>query len=135
LEEIETNGGSTVTYDFYLGIEADPSLQQSGLYNGWEVYNSNTSVASATSYGGNLFYIDERIDFERNTTYYWKVVAKVSDGTEITSSVYSFTTGGWNKLPGKPVITSPANNATDVFQQDYKKFSSKHTGGIQTGTR
>lgn len=112
--------GLSVTYDLYLGTSSTPSLWQSDLYNGWYVLNSDGTdfLAFATTYIDCFVFSDSRVILNRLTTYYWKVIAKVSDGSEISSQVYNFTTGEQNTLPSSPAIIYPANNATNVESEN-----------------
>ncbi|MCE1189353.1 MAG: T9SS type A sorting domain-containing protein [Ignavibacteria bacterium] len=48
-----------------------------------------------------------------NTKYYWRVNAKNSYGTSTWSSVWNFTTAAAQTVPDAPVLSTPANNATN----------------------
>jgi hypothetical protein len=50
-------------------------------------------------------------NLQNNTTYYWRVCAKNSNGTGDWSEIYNFTT--INVIPVAPVLVSPLNNAED----------------------
>ena len=47
------------------------------------------------------------------TTYYWHVKAVKNNDTSVWSNIFSFTTKG--EVPALPVLTLPANNATNVI--------------------
>ena len=89
----DPNLGDTVTYDIYFGTNPTPPLVISGL--------------TTTTYNpGALAY---------STTYYWKVVAKDSQGATSTGAVWSFTTGSVpNNPPNTSSNPSPADGAADV---------------------
>ncbi|THU30789.1 DUF2369 domain-containing protein [Niastella caeni] len=105
--------GSTpanVVYDIYLGTNAaqlrliaenciDGSFNDSCL-----IYTSQDTF--------NLFYINS---LNRNTTYYWKVVARNNTGASTASEVWAFTTGSPNLYsPDPPNYISPVNNAINA---------------------
>ena len=48
-----------------------------------------------------------------NTVYYWRVNASNAVGTSVYSNLRSFTTIAGGGAPAAPLLTSPANNATD----------------------
>lgn len=112
--------GLTISYDFYLGTDNNPPLFLDSLYDGFNLYSDDNTqvIASAASYEDEndtlFYYFDQRIQFERTTEYFWKVVAKVTDGNEITSAVSSFTTAAINNLPTPPRITHPQKNALNI---------------------
>ncbi|MFC0875952.1 SUMF1/EgtB/PvdO family nonheme iron enzyme [Saccharicrinis sp. FJH2] len=116
--------GLTVAYDFYFGTESDPGLIQEGLYDGFSVLNDDETQIVATAYisdsGEALYFIyyDNRLNFKRSTKYFWKIIARLSDGNEITSDVFNFTTADINVLPSRPVISYPANNAQNVESEN-----------------
>lgn len=56
-------------------------------------------------------------DLEFNTNYYWKVKAVSGENESIWSQTWGFTTEGDLVLPGKAVLISPSNGATDVNLQ------------------
>lgn len=72
LASTDLDPGDTVSYDVYLGTAADPPLVSVGQ--------------SSADYSPGLL--------ERYTTYYWRVVARDSQGAETPGSRWSFTTGG-----------------------------------------
>ncbi len=49
-----------------------------------------------------------------STTYFWRVNASNANGTSDYSTVWSFTTAAAGAPPDPPVLTSPADAATDV---------------------
>jgi len=49
-----------------------------------------------------------------NTVYYWRVSATINNTNSDWSTVWTFTTGGGNTVPSPPVLSSPANGATNV---------------------
>ena len=120
--------GLTVNYDFYLGTNSTPLLFQDSLHDGFNLFSDDNTqlIASAASYEDEndtfFYYFDQRIHFERTTKYFWKVVAKVSNGTDISSNVFNFTTAAINNLPTKPDITYPQKNAQNVPSENLTIF-------------
>ncbi|MCI0452400.1 MAG: hypothetical protein L0Z51_08410 [Candidatus Latescibacteria bacterium] len=78
--------GDAVTYDVYLGTEADPPLVASGI--------------TAHSYQGALL--------EFATSYWWRVVARDQFGLETSGPVWSFATRE-NASPIPPFDPNPPN--------------------------
>ncbi len=116
--------GLEVTYDIYFGTDKNPDLLVSGILDGWNVTNTDgIVVADAFTYQDSdgksfIYFFDDRIDKSRLTTYYWKVIAKLSNGNSISSSVHQFTTKDWNNLPTKPQIIYPKHNATNISHKN-----------------
>jgi len=77
--------GDTVTYDFYLDI------------------NENPTTLFATNIVGTSFQIQESLDLINE--YYWKIVAKDGQGNTTESNIFSFTTRNLN-IPNQPVTAS-----------------------------
>jgi subtilisin family serine protease len=71
---------------------------------GTTVYNATGITSTSASPAG----------LANNTTYYWRVSATNGVGTGAWSSVWSFTTVVQGNVPLAPVLSSPANNATNV---------------------
>jgi hypothetical protein len=80
-----------ISYDIYLGDSSDPPL-------------------FATDIVGNLYTPG---DLEFDTTYYWKIVAKDSQGAETSGPVWEFTTRG-NDPPNTPSDPNPENGENDI---------------------
>jgi len=80
--------GDPITYDFYIGTSSPPSL----------VDTLNTYL-----------YNHERFEYE--TAYYWKVVAKDDHDHEVSSPVWSFSTGRLYLVDNFPTV----NNMNRVF--------------------
>ena len=69
------------------------------------VYDASGITSTSTSVSG----------LANSTTYYWRVNATNSAGTSAWSSVWSFTTASSSgTAPAAPVLSSPANGATNV---------------------
>ncbi len=79
-------GGAGITYDVYLGIEADPPLVASNIHD--------------------PIYRGEALEFE--TVYYWRIVARDELGGETSSPVWSFLTKD-NAPPLLPIDPHPAH--------------------------
>jgi len=73
--------GDPITYDFYIGTSTPPSL----------VDTLNTYI-----------YNHERFEYE--TAYYWKVIAKDDHSHEVSSPVWSFTTGRLYLIDDFPTV-------------------------------
>lgn len=82
--------GDTLIYDIYFGIDNNPPLNKSGY--------TNTSYDPGT------------INF--NTKYYWKIIAKDSQGSSTTSPIWDFTTVNFNQQPNTPNNPTPQNGTT-----------------------
>ncbi|MFT3739816.1 MAG: FISUMP domain-containing protein [Breznakibacter sp.] len=107
---VTDSNGNDVTYDLYLGTSSSNlGLLQAGLYDGYENESLLTFV-----YEDN-FYCLLIIPLSSTTTYYWKVVAKNSNGDAVESDVWSFTTSDTNySVPTAPVSPTPSIDAADV---------------------
>lgn len=79
------------TYDVYFGDSSPPPL-----------------VANNIS---NLYYIPGTLDLDTN--YYWKIIVWDSQGSSISSPIWSFTTRG-NDAPYTPSDPQPEDGETDV---------------------
>jgi len=91
----EPDGDYPISYDIYLGKNANPStIIQSNL----------KSSGSTISYTVN--------SLESGETYYWRVVAYDNKGSSRNGAVWSFKTKE-NRNPAQPSSPSPANNATN----------------------
>ncbi|UCC48789.1 MAG: fibronectin type III domain-containing protein [Gemmatimonadota bacterium] len=66
------------------------------------------AVVSTTEYTAAVGALDY------STTYFWRVNASNANGTSDFSAVWSFTTAAASAPPDPPVLTSPADAATDV---------------------
>jgi uncharacterized protein (TIGR02145 family) len=105
-----TSSVSSLVYDIYLGTNAsqlrliaenftDNSYNDSSI-----LYFSNDTV--------NLLYFYQ---LNKNTTYYWKVVAKDNAGGSAASEVWAFTTGSPNLFaPAPPINPYPVNNSVNA---------------------
>ena len=82
-------------YQFYLGKNSS-ALQLVGNFNFSQVLSSGGCNIANLSY---------------NTTYYWKVVANNSCGTNNSSAIWRFTTLGY---PATPTTPYPSNGSTGV---------------------
>jgi len=80
-----------LSYDIYFGESTNPPLVASDI------------VGRSYNPGG--------LDFD--TTYYWKVVAKDTQGGSTTGPVWDFTTRG-NDPPNSPSNPNPGNGETDI---------------------
>ncbi len=80
---------SSLNYDIYFGTDSNPGLAASGLNS------PSYSLGSLT----------------QSTTYYWKVVAKDSDGGIKEGPIWSFTT---NKPPIPAYAPTPSDGASDI---------------------
>lgn len=79
--------GSGITYDVYFGTASNPPQVATGQTT--TTYNPGTM---------NL-----------GTKYYWKIIAKNSQGASAEGPIWSFTTGGTpNQAPTTPTVTGPA---------------------------
>ncbi|AUP80786.1 SUMF1/EgtB/PvdO family nonheme iron enzyme [Flavivirga eckloniae] len=113
-----TNGA--ITYDLYLGTTPTPVLYKSDLdpsING--PINDHVFIAeSVVNINGQphptaiLFANTALI---KNTTYYWKIIAKNEHGDFFPSQTFSFTTIRENTLPTVPTLLSPVNGAQDLI--------------------
>ena len=65
-----------------------------------------------------FIYVEGFITPQYNTTYYWKVTAKISDGTTYNSELFTFTTIRENTPPSTPQIVYPVNRAKDIPSQN-----------------
>jgi hypothetical protein len=83
--------GDPVTYDVYFGINSDPPLFASGLTNNYSALE----------------------DLSFNQLYYWKIVAKDTNGASNSSPVWNFTTR-INHPPYEPDEIYPPDGATGV---------------------
>ena len=99
------------------GIAVSPTLTWNAV-TGAVTYRVQVSTASDFSTG---IVVDDSTltaaskamsSLANNTQYYWQVNAKNAGGTSAWSSVFSFTTVV--AIPGAPVLSAPANNATGV---------------------
>ena len=88
------------SYSLYFGTSSNPPLVQ----------NANTLITSYNT--GTL---------SPNTTYYWRVVARNSVGSN-SSSTYRFTTMA--VPPARPTLLSPSHRATDVSVTPTLQWSS-----------
>ena len=86
--------GDAVTYDVYFGIDA----------------SSMTKVSINQS--GSTLNIGDLRTLSYETTYYWKVVAKDSEGATTEGPEWKFTTQS-NRAPNAPSVPSPCNHATN----------------------
>jgi hypothetical protein len=73
----------SLTYDFYFGTSNPPGL-----------------IGTLNTY----LYNHERFEYE--TTYYWKVVAKDGHGHEVSSPIWSFTTGRLYLVDDFPTVNN-----------------------------
>ncbi len=88
--------GDNLIYDIYLGTSESPQLIKSS-------HETNTYTPDAP--------LDE------STTYFWKIVAKDTDGNQTTGPVWQFTTTGAgtgaNQPPNKPTAPYPETLSAD----------------------
>jgi len=84
--------GDTVYFDIYFGTSFDPPLVK-----------SNTT--SKSYYPGTL---------KSKTKYFWKIVAKDSNGESTSGDLWYFTTKSTNNPPDAPSNPSPYDGQTDV---------------------
>ncbi|MBN1299577.1 MAG: hypothetical protein JW995_00005, partial [Melioribacteraceae bacterium] len=78
-----------ILYSIYLGTSNNPPIEKSNL--GVSTY--------------------KRENLKLGTTYYWKIIAKDSDGAETSSPLWNFTTNFAPNIPSNPI---PGNGAKDV---------------------
>ncbi|HEX3006963.1 MAG TPA: fibronectin type III domain-containing protein [Bacteroidales bacterium] len=114
---VSGSDGEVIYYDLYFGDSPTPPLYRENINDGW-VSDDGLEFAlkeepNSSSY---LFYLNTLTSLQYQTTYYWKVVAKNSQGESKSSDTFSFTTTRQNTLPTPPVVISPLNNATGVSQ-------------------
>ena len=112
--DVQVPPGSSVAYDLYFGTDTDPLLYRSGVTDGWTDGTANALTFKNNSDTTFFLYGEGTTLFEYNTTYYWKVVAKIDNGTAYSSEVFSFTTVRKNTVPSPPQITYPAHFAKDI---------------------
>lgn len=112
--------GNTLLYDIYLGDTPAPPLFRENLYDGWTSGDGMEMVALIQILDENDV-LRDHLDFlpftlllTPETTYYWKVVARDTQGNEVSSEVFSFTTARINSAPSLPVQVSPVNNAVNI---------------------
>ena len=112
--DVPVSAGLTVEYDVYFGTQASPALYKGGLTDMW---SDGTGIAYTQPHNEDttFFIYAEGIDPPQyNTTYYWKVTAKISDGTSYNSEIFTFTTIRENTPPSSPQPVYPGVNATDI---------------------
>ena len=103
--------------NYATGVAVNPTLMWSAV-TGAVTYRVQVSTASDFSTGiaaddSTLTAASKAIDsLTNNTLYYWRVNAKNAGGTSAWSAAFSFTT--IVAVPGAPVLSAPANNATGV---------------------
>jgi len=88
----DPNSGDKVTYDVYYGKNSPPPLVDENLFQ--TAYDPGT--------------------MDYNTRYYWKIVAKDSQGLTATSPIWHFTTEYLNLPPTAPDIDGPSKGSTFV---------------------
>lgn len=104
----DPNGDDTVTYDVYLGTSPTSlSLVCS-------------DISSTTCDPGTL---------NKNTTYYWKVVAEDEFGLTTESDVWSFTSMGDDKI----TIDSPDNGSRPAIHKDDRGYYIFMDGTVTVG--
>ncbi|MHC4643318.1 MAG: HzsA-related protein [Planctomycetota bacterium] len=105
--EVEVDCNSSTTYDVYFGDTYPPSLQASGL---------SVTECNAPS------------PLDRDTPYFWKVVADVPGEDPVEGGDWSFTTGGkaWNESPyngeGGVLISAQLSWDGDTFADSYDVY-------------
>ena len=106
--------GLTVEYDLYFGTDPSPALYKSGLKDLW---SDGTGVVYVQPYNEDttlVIYAEQLTPPQYNTTYHWKVTAKISDGSTYESKVFTFTTIRENTTPSIPEPAYPGFNAKDI---------------------
>ena len=88
----DPNPGDTLTYDVYFGTSASAPKVSSGQ--------------SATTYNPGTM--------NKNTKYYWRIVATDTQGGIKLSPIWDFTTKQDNNPPNTPSNPNPFDQATDV---------------------
>lgn len=104
------NSSANLVLDVYLGTNASQLqlLAENAVDGGF----NDSCIIYLSQDTFNLFYFGQ---LNRNTTYYWKVVAKDNSGASAASETWAFTTGSPNlHSPDAPVYISPANNTLNI---------------------
>ena len=116
--DVPVPADQTIVYDVYFGTSTNPALFKADITDGW---TDGTGVAYTMPYDTEttaFIYAEGPGLLEYNTTYYWKIVAKISDGTTYNSELYTFTTIRENTLPSSPQPVYPGVNATDISSEN-----------------
>ncbi|OQP68399.1 fibronectin type III domain-containing protein [Niastella populi] len=105
------SSSASLVFDLYLGTNAN-QLQLLAEHAIDGSFNDSCIIyLSQDTF--NLFYFGQ---LNRNTTYYWKVVAKDNTGASAASETWAFTTGSPNlHPPDAPVYVSPGNNTLNIL--------------------
>ncbi|MBT1702821.1 SUMF1/EgtB/PvdO family nonheme iron enzyme [Chryseosolibacter indicus] len=111
--------GDSLAYDIYLGTDSSPSLFRANLYNNWmnEEQNEFVTIIQVNTPNG----IEKRYNFIPlleiflpETVYYWRVVAKDTEGNETSSEIFTFTTARQNRYPSAPELLLPTDKSVNV---------------------
>jgi uncharacterized protein (TIGR02145 family) len=106
------SNGQGVVYDLYLGTGNNPVLFQGELTDG---YTDDKMLAFIDGETFNVYLFNP---LHGGQTYYWKVVARSSDGTQSQSVIQSFTTSSSNHFsPTEPINPTPPLSASGVSHQ------------------
>lgn len=118
--------GNSLSYDIYLEDTPSPPLFRENLHDDWMREDGTEMVILMHLPDENdvlknyLDFIPFTLLFASETTYCWKVVAKDTEGNEISSELFSLTTARANTAPVVPVQLSPAHNTINVNKSNVK---------------
>jgi uncharacterized protein (TIGR02145 family) len=104
------SSSANLVFDVYLGTNAN-QLQLLAA-NVVDASFNDSCITYLSQDTFNLYYFGQ---LNRNTTYYWKVVAKDNTGASAASETWPFTTGSPNlHPPDAPVYIAPGNNVLNI---------------------
>ncbi|MCD6545994.1 MAG: fibronectin type III domain-containing protein, partial [Thermotogae bacterium] len=123
---IPTDGATNVSINTLLSWvctdpDSDPLVYN--LYFGTDEQNLTLKAANLTS---NSYQLS---NLEYSTTYYWKIVAKDTDGKTTTGPVWSFTTEPHPNRAPVFTILSPSNNSVNLPLNVFLQWSADDEDG------